>query len=144
MTFRALVLSALLLSGTAAAQQEAPDTDSPDTGRRDTVTIAVREDGAPFVWKDRKSSQFAGFFWDLCTEAATRAGWSIAARAIDAPDRTPFLDGQSTEYDLLCDPTTINIARLRAFAGNDLSFSPIVFLAKSSFASTAAAGPPGR
>ncbi len=124
MTFRALALSALLLSGTAAAQQEALD-----TGSRSTVTIAVRKDGAPFVWKDPKSNQFAGFFWDLCTEAATRAGWSIAARAIDASDRPPFLDGQSTEYDLLCDPTTINIARLRAFADNDLSFSPIVFLA---------------
>jgi len=120
----------------------------------DVITMAVREDAKPFVWKDKNTGQYVGFFWDICTEAVSRSGFHFEARAIDLPGRQKFLELGDGNYDLLCDPTTMTLDRMRNFSDEQnhgkasyLSFSPIVFVANSTFVEHARnikpAGPTG-
>ncbi|MBY5898039.1 transporter substrate-binding domain-containing protein [Rhizobium leguminosarum] len=106
----------------------------------EVVDVGVRGDARPFVWYDGNSMQYLGFFWDICSEAVHRAGYQIHADLLDIRKRTEFLKTGKGEFDLLCDPTTLTIERLRNFTdvknggkASDLSFSPIIFIANSSF-----------
>ena len=100
--------------------------------------MGVRTDARPFIaWSDQ-SEEYLGFFWDICTEAVDRAGYTIATKVqVDATLRADFLNKGIGDYDLLCDPTTITLERMRRFADEEetaqLEFSPIVFVANGSF-----------
>lgn len=104
------------------------------------IVVAVRDDAAPFISHDKEKGGYAtGFLWDVCTEAVSRAGYTFEVEVISADERRRFIRvGKPTRYDLLCDPTTINLSRLKAFtakgAAQHLSFSPIVFVANGSYA----------
>lgn len=109
------------------------------------ITIAVRKDTPPFVWKDKHSGEHLGFFWDVCTEAAQRAGYKFNVQEITASDRDFFLEtaqlqNLDTTMVLLCDPTTITLKRLRRFTEDltedgqsKLTFSPIIFVANGTY-----------
>jgi hypothetical protein len=96
------------------------------------IIIAVRRDARPFIWKDRDTGQYLGFFWDICTEAVQRAGYRFRVEEIKAIGRKDFLSTGTQDYDLLCDPTTITLKRLQNFirknGASHLVFSPIVFV----------------
>lgn len=110
-------------------------------GEERTVTIGARVDGRPFIWQDNKTKKFLGFFWDICTEAVTRAGYEFKAEQITSATRKPFLETGDGVFDLLCDPTTITLSRMKDFVGLDaekrLRFSPVVFVANGSHIKTA-------
>lgn len=111
-----------------------------DTGERPTVLIGARVDGRPFIWQDAMTKEYLGFFWDICTEAVTRSGYKFEAQQIDAAARRKFLETGEGVIDMLCDPTTITLGRMRVFidldAGNRLRYSPIVFVANGSYIKT--------
>lgn len=109
---------------------------STQTERR-LVTIAVRVDARPFVWKDSATGQYLGFFWDICTDAVVRAGYDFNAVDVAAPARSRFLETGQGSFDLLCDPTTITLSRMERFTKSNLSFSPIVFVANGSHVTSA-------
>lgn len=113
-----------------------------------TITIGVRVDTPPFAWRDDESRAFRGYLHDLCTEAVNRAGYHFDEVPVTAAARKAILDGnpvltlaggRKVELDLLCDPTTISIARLdKLIAANSddpeiLTFSPIVYVANGSY-----------
>jgi hypothetical protein len=104
------------------------------------IVVAVRDNAAPLISHDKEKGGYAtGFLWDVCTEAVSRAGYTFEVEVISADERRRFIRvGKPTRYDLLCDPTTINLSRLKAFtargAAPQLSFSPIVFVANGSYA----------
>jgi len=106
------------------------------------VLVAVREDAPPFASYPDPNGRPAGFLWEICQRAVTRAGYRTVAIPIGTEERTLFLrngkmrDGRTP--DLLCDPTTITINRIRNFDdGNGgaqaLSFSPIVFIESATY-----------
>lgn len=115
-----------------------------------TVRVGVRTDVPPFIWKDEASQHFRGFFWDICTTALGRAGYAREVVEITAAQRRALLrDGSfgtcddagncpgDHSVDLLCDPTTITLARMKDFARPSHSvsafrFSPILFVANGS------------
>lgn len=103
------------------------------------ILIGVRDDAPPFVWTEAATGNHLGFFWDICTKAVERAGYQFSPTQVTASDRKNFLSNATPHYDLLCDPTTITISRMRNFseAGKapQLSFSPIVFVANGTYAS---------
>ncbi|MEP1610635.1 MAG: hypothetical protein ABJL72_01815 [Roseobacter sp.] len=135
--------------------------------QRATITMGVRQDVPPFVWRDEESEEFSGFFWDICTAALARSGYMFEPVLIDAPQRSALLAtgnfcldahegvqtcpaGRERTVDLLCDPTTITLDRMRIFAdaskiadqgkepdasssASDFVFSPILFLANGSY-----------
>lgn len=116
------------------------------------ITIAVREDARPFIWvtEDREegTKHYEGFFWRICAEAVRRAGYRHKEIIFNATARKRFLDTATTEkgdeVDLLCDPTTITLARMENFfdlkgSASHLQFSPIVFVANGSFVQNLAA-----
>jgi hypothetical protein len=109
-------------------------------GEKRTVTIGARIDGRPFIWQDSRTKKYLGFFWDICTEAVTRAGYEFKVEQITAATRKPFLETGEGVFDLLCDPTTITLGRMKDFinldAENRLRFSPIVFVANGSYIKT--------
>jgi hypothetical protein len=80
---------------------------------------------------------YLGFFWDICTEAVSRAGYRFKTIGVDAIERKRFLDGEwrGESIDLLCDPTTITIGRLESFVGKaqKLEFTPIIFVANGTY-----------
>ena len=115
------------------------------------LRMGVRTDVPPFIWKDSDSQHFRGFFWDICTTALARAGYVRELVELNAPQRRALLQdggfgacdaegncpGEET-VDLLCDPTTITLARMKVFAapGRPVSkfrFSPILFVANGSY-----------
>lgn len=106
------------------------------------VLVAVRQDAPPFVSLPVGAEQPSGFFWDICERAVELAGYRPKLWPIDAADRTHILRSGSTVDgkmpDLICDPTTITLARMRNFDDQEgdapgLSFSPIVFIANGSY-----------
>lgn len=101
------------------------------------VRIAVRADVPPFVWKDAASGEFNGFFWDICTTAVIRAGYRVGRPVeITADQRAAFLASGQGGFDMLCDPVTITLSRLRSLNDHapNLQFSPILFFAAGSSA----------
>ncbi|MGC9448027.1 substrate-binding periplasmic protein [Cereibacter johrii] len=101
------------------------------------LRLAVRADVPPFVWKDADSGEFNGFFWDICTAAVIRAGYRVGQPIeISADRRAAFLATGEGGFDILCDPVTITLARLRALNDRapNLQFSPILFFAAGSSA----------
>jgi hypothetical protein len=133
--------------------------------------MGVREDVPPFVWRDPLSDEFRGFFWDICTAALVRAGYVFETVTIETEQRTDLLktgnfckqslaEGETCPeadletVDLLCDPTTITLERMKLFAlGNGhfaepqgtpaeplsqerlqrFVFSPVLFLANGAY-----------
>ncbi|MBY5560803.1 substrate-binding periplasmic protein [Rhizobium leguminosarum] len=104
--------------------------------RAERIVIAARADVRPFIWQDDTGDNL-GFFWSICIEAAKRAGYDADPRTITTAQRDDFLDGKSKVYDLLCDPTTITLGRMKNFlnAGSApwLTFSQIIFVASGAF-----------
>lgn len=110
-----------------------------------TVTIGIREDAPPFAWQDGETAAFRGYLNDLCVEATTRAGFHFKQLGISAAQRAAIIDGdpvvrtvpaEAVTLDVLCDPTTITLARLQRLirsGGEMLTFSPIVFVANGSY-----------
>lgn len=102
------------------------------------VVIAVRADVRPFIWQD-DSGENLGFFWSICVEAAKRAGYDADPVTITSGQRDDFLEGKNKAYDLLCDPTTITLSRMRKFLSEGpapwLTFSQILFVASGAFVS---------
>ena len=124
------VLAALSLGGAATAAEA------------ETVTIAVRTDARPFAWQAADDSgTFGGYLVDICIDATTRAGYHFDQVPIDAGERSALLGGnfalRGRSVDLLCDPTTITLARLDWLAGQPQTqhavFSPILFVANGSY-----------
>ncbi|MBY5816002.1 transporter substrate-binding domain-containing protein [Rhizobium leguminosarum] len=107
------------------------------------ITIGAREDARPFVWRDGDTGEYLGFLWDICTKATQRAGYSFHAIPLRAEDKAEFLNHGTRNYDLLCDPTTITLYRMKNFVEkgelSHLSFSPIVFVANGAYASHSSA-----
>ena len=131
----AALLFGLALPLTAAAEETA------------IVDIGVRREARPFAWYDEENRSPNGFLVDLCLDAVTNAGYAYRIRPVSARERAGFLDGSADlGIDLLCDPTTMTMARTRRFlemaeAGQPpLGFSPIVFLANGTYFTKAAIG----
>ncbi|WP_324753198.1 substrate-binding periplasmic protein [Roseovarius sp. Pro17] len=126
-----LIWSIILVLPTGLSAQTA------QVGERSTVMIGARIDGRPFIWQDAVTKEYLGFFWDICTDAVTRAGYKFEAQQIDAATRKQFLETGEGIFDLLCDPTTITLSRIKEFIdlnnGKRLRFSPIVFVANGSY-----------
>ena len=109
------------------------------------VTVAVRPDVPPFVWKDEETGHYQGLFWDICIAALPRAGYAEhQVIEISADDRKTILEtgafkdgnGVSQTIDLLCDPTTITLARmaeLDTVSSQRFAFSPILYVANGSY-----------
>ncbi|MCA1408516.1 transporter substrate-binding domain-containing protein [Ensifer sp. IC3342] len=113
-----------------------------DAARADTIggeeiTVGVRSDARPFIWQDRNTNGYNGFFWDICTEAVQRAGYRFKAVNVETGKRAKFLSTGAGDFDLLCDPTTITLKRMQNFAYDGgaphLEFSPIIFVANGSY-----------
>ncbi|ARE40439.1 hypothetical protein RGUI_2298 [Rhodovulum sp. P5] len=125
--FLALLLSVVIAQAAGATE----------TPQKPFVTIGVRVDAGPFAAQDASTGSFVGFLVDLCTDAVTRAGYPFRQVPVTADERIGVLRGTRDDIDLLCDPTTITLGRLRDFAGLEpagrLSFSPIVFVANGSY-----------
>lgn len=103
----------------------------------DPVVIGVRTDARPFAWQaDDSAGTFRGYLVDMCADAATRAGYHFDQVPVSANQRAAVLDGKfevdGLPLDVLCDPTTISLARLDRL-GATATFSPIVFVANGSF-----------
>lgn len=105
------------------------------------VLVAVRQDAPPFA-SYAKGDQPGGFFWDICERAVDRAGYRLKTQSVSTTDRTQILQTGTTRDgvtpDLLCDPTTITLARMRNFDDLEgdapaLGFSPVVFIANGSY-----------
>lgn len=105
---------------------------------KEPVEIAVRVDAKPFAWQDG-SGAFRGFLVDLCREAVIRAGFLPVERAMTAKQRASIIEGSGAiDFDLMCDPTTISLERLQVLAGRkgeELVFSPILFVANGTYVS---------
>ena len=116
------------------------------------IRIAMRVDTPPFVSIDPASGAYVGYFYDVCTEAVTRTGYHFSEHPITAAKRIDFLKTAEGDYDVLCDPTTITLARMNNFTAVQhevdsaaqqstdpratvLDFSQIVFVANGGFAS---------
>lgn len=110
------------------------------------ITIAVRKDARPFIWvtkdTEKGTESYEGFFWHICAKAVDRARYRHKEIQFNASDRRQFLElgttKQNEDVDLLCDPTTITLARMDNFDDLDgraphLQFSPIIFVANGSF-----------
>jgi hypothetical protein len=106
-----------------------------------TVVIGVRTDARPFAWQAEDNPEtYRGFLVDICFNATTRAGYHFEIVPVDATERLAVLDGafvvKHRRLDLLCDPTTIALARLDRLAAMeppDAVFTPILFVANGSF-----------
>ncbi|WP_372574430.1 transporter substrate-binding domain-containing protein [Ruegeria jejuensis] len=109
------------------------------------VTIGVRTDAPPFVWRNDQTGSYVGFFYDICTLAVKRAGYMFEEKDVDATKRKAFFEGNGGNYNLLCDPTTVTLERLRHFIDrkglSHLQFSPILFVANGSYMSLDASQP---
>lgn len=101
------------------------------------ITIGVREDARPYVWveKDPETGRPLpkGYLWDVCALLTVNAGLTFTVASITADERSRFLEGERTDIDLLCDPTTVTLKRLTEFASLNLRFLPIFHLANSAF-----------
>lgn len=122
-----------------------------DDSQQPVIAIGVRVDAPPFAWDETPKEQpavFRGYLRDICVEATKRAGFHSREYPVTARQRVAILNGDPTitvnnepvTLDLLCDPTTINVKRLRAIAKGEtdperLMFSPIVFVANGSYTS---------
>ncbi|MER2509803.1 MAG: hypothetical protein ABTQ27_13760 [Amaricoccus sp.] len=106
------------------------------------ILVAVRQDARPFVSIPAPGEQPVGFLWDVCSKALKLAGYHATILPIDAGDREKLLTQGETRDgltpDLVCDPTTITLARMENFdnengSAKHMSFSPIVFIATASY-----------
>lgn len=117
------VLSALLVSAGAASAER--------------LTIGVRTDARPYIWKDGQSGAHRGYLFDVCTSMAQRAGYDFDIVEVDATVREAFLTRGEGPIDLLCDPTTITLGRVQGFLkppiSGRLTFLPIFHIASSSY-----------
>lgn len=98
------------------------------------VIVAFRDDAAPFSSRAEDGS-YTGFLADLCEAAVVGAGYTIADRVpITAADR--FYHTADAAVDLICDPTTLTRERAKT-----VDFSPVLFIANSSFLEASTATP---
>lgn len=88
-------------------------------GAAEEITIGVRVDTPPFASIDRDSGAYVGYFYKICIEAVTRAGYQFNEEPVDATKRNSFLTKGDDDFDLLCDPTTITLSRMENFAALD-------------------------
>lgn len=127
---RRILLILLLLTQAEAGRAQTGRAPDP---RGEIIRIGVRVDTRPFAWRDPVTGDYRGFLVDLCNAAVIRTGFPFRHVPVDATERMEILQTQSAEIDLLCDPTTISLSRLQAFAApptpDRLRFSPIVFVA---------------
>lgn len=93
------------------------------------IVVAYRIDAWPFSEKGNDGG-FSGFVVDFCEEAVDRTGFTIVER-IPVTAMTRLTDLEIKNIDLVCDPTTITRTRAEFF-----DFSPIIFIANSSFLSS--------
>lgn len=128
------ILTVLSITFAAGPQEGAAQTTAPAE-----IVIGVRDDAPPFVWTEPSTGNHLGFLWDICTRAVERTGNQFSTQPVSAADRKTFLTTGAQPFDLLCDPTTITIARMHTFSDRgtapQLSFSPIVFVASGTYAS---------
>jgi ABC-type amino acid transport substrate-binding protein len=118
---RFLVILAALWTGVAAAS-------SGETATSE-VRIGMRVDAPPFVHRT-PDGRFEGFLADICRRAVETAGYArFSEHAINAQTRLLAGADGAPEHDVICDPTTLTLAR----AGR-MDFSPIVFIANATFA----------
>ncbi|WP_210526909.1 transporter substrate-binding domain-containing protein [Rubellimicrobium arenae] len=105
--------------------------------------MGVRIDTPPFAWRDEANDSYLGFLVDLCVDAVTRAGYPATQTPITPAAREAFFRGEGPDLDLLCDPTTISLARMRDFAAlpeeRGLEFTQIVFVANGAVLEQSAA-----
>lgn len=132
------------------------------SAKAEEVRIGVRVDTPPFASIDRDSGAYVGYFYKVCIEAVTRAGYQFVEKPINAENRMKFLNEGSGDIDLLCDPTTITLARMEKFAAQkvdqdksddapdvtlksgapNLDYSQIVFVANGGYATATTAAEP--
>ncbi|CTQ60556.1 transporter substrate-binding domain-containing protein [Roseibium album] len=129
-----ILVQALVAASTGSAEEN----DKP-------VKMAVRTDTRPFIWMNKDSGEYLGFYWDICTEAIHRAGYQLETVEIGTAERKSILEtgridvggdklvppgtatasttfpetekvsSGGTEIDFLCDPTTITLLRMKSF-----------------------------
>ena len=123
----ALLLASVLAFG-ARAQEAGPIVDLPP------IVIGVRVDTPPFAWQDANGG-YLGFLVDLCFAAVARTDYPLGRPVpVDAARRREILRGEGEQVDVLCDPTTMTLARIDELrAHTDMEFSPIVFVANGSY-----------
>ena len=108
---RLLALAALAFAAASTAQAG------------DGIVVAFRADAAPF--SASAGDGYEGYIAGLCEAAVARTDYRIAERRpVTAVDRSSVGD----DVALVCDPTTITVARARRS-----DFSPIVYIANSGF-----------
>lgn len=95
------------------------------------IRVAMRGDAKPFVYQTG-DGEFTGFLADICRAAVAEAGYAdVTLHRIDSATRFSDLGEGPEALDLVCDPTTLTLARAER-----LDFSPIVFIANATFAET--------
>ena len=78
-----LVAAALLLGAPPLRAGTTPE----------VVTIGVRQDARPFAWQaDDNPGTYRGYLVDICTDAATRAGFRFRLVPVDATARERILE----------------------------------------------------
>lgn len=117
----------------ASVRAEPPENEAPEN-----VVLAVRVDARPFAWRaEDNADTYRGYLVDICRDAVTRAEYHFDIVPMTATDRKVLLDGdfrvRGRDVDLVCDPTTITLARLDKLVGTPAVFTPIVFVANGSF-----------
>ncbi|WP_170560226.1 hypothetical protein [Ruegeria atlantica] len=150
------LLSLICMPALAAGQDTQPET---VVNEDRNVIMGARTDVPPFIWRDKKSQKYRGFFWDICVEALVRSDRPFDTVPISAGQRSDLLSkgsyctNEDENYDsctaeigtvdLLCDPTTVNLKRMQTFTEIDVDqtdeglhrfvFSPILYLANGSY-----------
>ena len=108
--FVAVGASAFLVIGAGGASAGVLDRIKQDK----TIRLAVRDDAAPFSYKD-PAGQHVGFMVDLCRGVAKEIGARLGAElkvdyvTVTAADRFEAIE--TGKADLLCEPTTETLTR---------------------------------
>ncbi|WP_116131299.1 transporter substrate-binding domain-containing protein [Tropicimonas sp. IMCC34043] len=100
----------------------------------DVVRMGVRADAKPFVFRD--DAGYTGFLYDICMAAVSASGHKVDLVEVTARDRFARLGAEEGGIDMLCDPTTITLARAGRW-----DFTQIVFIANATFAQRTQARP---
>ncbi len=87
-----------------------------------TVDVGMRSDAKPFAYRN-SLGMFDGYLVTLCRRAVILAGYRIG-QEVDLLAESRF----DPEVDLICDPTTLTLARAERW-----DFSPVVFVANATF-----------
>jgi ABC-type amino acid transport substrate-binding protein len=106
--------AALVIAGLLASISQAPAATLERVRDSGTFTIAYRADAQPYSYRN-ESGQPAGYVVDLCREVAAAVrqavGVNVKTAFVIAPADRRFETIRSGDADILCDPSTVTLAR---------------------------------